>query len=87
MEYRLQSIYNHMVGETASVISPFYSKRVEYILEWNLENSSVWILSVPFGLKASSKCTIHVNVHKLYGVEYINIVWSLDYPFQFRIFS
>ena len=25
MEYRLQSIYNHMVGRTASVISPFYS--------------------------------------------------------------
>ena len=25
MEYRLQSMYNHMVGRTASVISPFYS--------------------------------------------------------------
>ena len=25
MKYRLQSMYNHMVGRTASVISPFYS--------------------------------------------------------------
>ena len=25
MEYRLQSMYNHMVGRTESVISPFYS--------------------------------------------------------------
>ena len=29
--------------------------------------------------------TNHVNVHKLYAVEYINIVCSLDYSFQFRI--
>jgi len=28
----------------------------------------------------SSKCTNHVNVHKLYAVEYINTVCSLDYP-------
>ena len=34
----------------------------------------------------SSKCTNHVNVHKLNAVEYINTVCSLDYPFQFRIF-
>ena len=32
-----------------------------------------------------SKCTNHVNVHKLYALEYINTVCSLDYPFQFRI--
>ena len=38
----------------------------------------VWILSVPFSLKGSSKCTNHVNVHKLYAVEYINTVCSLD---------
>ena len=25
MEYRLQSMYDHMVGRTASVVSPFYS--------------------------------------------------------------
>ena len=25
MEYRLQSMYNHMVGRAASVLSPFYS--------------------------------------------------------------
>ena len=25
MKYRMQRMYNHMVGRTASVISPFYS--------------------------------------------------------------
>ena len=63
-----------------------YPKRIEYILEGNLENLSVWIFSVPFSLKGSSTCTNHVNVHKLYAVEYINTVSSLDYSFQFRIF-
>ena len=63
-----------------------YAKRIEYILEWNLENALVCIFSVPFSLKGSSKCSNHVNVHKLYAVEYINTVCSLDYPFQFRIF-
>ena len=62
-------------------------KRIEYILEGNLKNLSVRMLSVPFSLKGSSKCTNHVNVHKLYAVEYINTVCSLDYPFQFRIFK
>ena len=38
-----------------------------------------------FSLKGSSKCANHVNVHKLYAVEYINTVCSLDYSFQFRI--
>ena len=47
-------------------------------IEGNLNIPSVWILSVPFSLKGSSKCTIHVNVHKLYAVEYNNTVWSLD---------
>ena len=64
-----------------------YSKRIEYILEGNLENLLVRIFSVPFSLKGSSKCTNHVNVHKLYAVAYINTVCSLDYPFQFRIFK
>ena len=40
----------------------------------------------PFQPEGSSKCTNHVNVHKLYAVEYINTVCSLYYPFQFRIF-
>ena len=62
------------------------SKRIEYILERNLDNPSVWILSVPFSLKGSSKSTNHVNVHKLYAVEYINTVCSQDYSFQFWIF-
>ena len=43
-------------------------KRIEYILEGNLENLSVWIFSVPFSLKGSLKWTNHVNVHKLYAV-------------------
>ena len=42
-----------------------YAKRIEYILEWNLENALVCIFSVPFSLKGSSKCSNHVNVHKL----------------------
>ena len=29
----------------------------------------------------------HVNVHKIYAVEYITTVGSLDYSFQFRIFK
>ena len=57
------------------------TKRIEYILEWNLDYPSVWILSVPFSLKGSTN-----HVHKLYAVDYINTVCSLDYPFQFRIF-
>ena len=58
-----------------------------YILERNLENLSVWIFSVPFSLKESSKCTNQVNVYKLYAVEYINTVCALFYPFEFRIFQ
>ena len=34
---------------------------------------------VPFSLKGSSKCTNHVNVHKLYAVENINTECSLDF--------
>ena len=58
-----------------------------FILEGNLENPSLWILSFRFSLKGSSKCTNHVNVPKLYAVEYINTVCSLYYPFQSRIFK
>ena len=47
-------------------------KSKTYILEWNLENPSVWILAVPLSLKGSSNCSNQVNVHKLYAVEYIN---------------
>ena len=46
----------------------------------------IWIFFVPFSLKGSSKCKNHLNVHKLYAVEYINTVCSLDYSFQFRSF-
>ena len=54
------------------------AKRIEYILERNLANSSVWILLVPFSLKGTTKCTIQVIVHKLYAVHYTNTVWSMD---------
>ena len=64
----------------------FIPKRIEYILKGNLENLSLGIFSVPFSLKGSSNCTNHVNVHKLYAVEYINTVCSLDYSFQFQNF-
>ena len=40
----------------------------------------------PFQTEREFKVTNHVNVHKVYAVEYINTVCSLDYPFQFRIF-
>ena len=70
----------HIFGCNKTLSIP---KRIEYILERNLDNTSVWTLSVPFSLEGSSKCTNHENVHKLYAVEYINTVCSLDYPFQF----
>ena len=54
------------------LVEDILPKRIEYILEWNLDNPWGWILSVPFSLKGSSKCTNHVNVYKLYAVEYIN---------------
>ena len=54
-------------------------KRIEYMLKGNLKNLSVWTFSVPFK-GVISKCTNHVNVHKLYAVEHINTVCSLDYP-------
>ena len=78
--------FGKMVFCMKSYYSNFVSKRIEYILEWNLANPSVWILSVPFSLKKSSNCTNHVNAHKLYAVAYTNTVCSLNYPFQFRIF-
>ena len=39
MKYRLQSMYNHMVGRTASVISPFYSVLLECSTSYNLAGS------------------------------------------------
>ena len=51
-----------------------------------LKESLGMIFFSPFQPERESKCTNHVNVHKLYAVEYINTVCSLDYPFQFRIF-
>ena len=61
-------MYNHMVGRAASVIS--IEKRI--YIRGEFRESLGMIFSVPFSLKGSSKCTNHVNVHKLYAVEYIN---------------
>ena len=36
MEYRLQSMYNHMVGRAASGVSPFYSLLTDIM---SLENT------------------------------------------------
>ena len=81
--------YGEAIGQEFNIISPLFNntefgsniqaKSIECILEWNLENPSVWIFSVPFSLKGSSKCTNHVNVHKLYAVEYINTVCSINW--------
>ncbi len=40
----------------------------------------------PFQPEREFKVYKSYNVHKLYAVEYINTVCSLDYSFQFRIF-
>ena len=85
-ENRIYILFDNFLRKAAGSFGVLLPKRIEYILEGNSENLSVWIFSVPFSLKGSSKCTNHVNVHKLYAVEYINTVCSLDYPFQFRIF-
>ena len=90
-EGREQGIYSNMGNRRYTgkhtILSQLLAKRIDYILEWNLDNPSVCILSVPFSLKGISTCTNHVNVYKLYAVElYIKTVCSLDYPFQFRIF-
>ena len=39
-----------------------YSQREKIINRVEFKQSLVWIFSVPFSLKRSSKCTIHVNV-------------------------
>ena len=73
--YSCKAFFRRVVNTSKVFIDFFYyilwiySKRIEYTLEWNLDNLSVWILSVPFSLKGSPKCTNHVNVHKLYAVE------------------
>ena len=69
-----QSFFTGYAGHFS--LHNIHKKRIEYILEWNLANPSLWIFSVPFSLKGSSKCTNLVNVHKLYAVcshDYISI--------------
>ena len=58
-----------------------------HIREEFKESIGMIFFSVPFSLKGSSKCTNHVNVHKLYAVEYINTVCSLDFSFHFEFFK
>ena len=89
IEWRLESriwflIINGMAKKVKKNRSCTSIENIIYREE--LKNFSVWIVSVPFSLKGSSKCTNHVYVLKLYAVEYINTVCSLDYSFQFRTF-
>ena len=55
-------------------------KRIEYKLVEFRKSLGMNFFS-PF--QPERECTNHVNVHKLYAVEYINTECSLDYPFQF----
>ena len=57
--------------------------RTEIRIERNLNNPSVWILSVPLSLKGTLKCSFHLNVLKLYTVEDINTICSVDHSFWF----
>ncbi len=71
-------IYCYIAGTIANaglikVIYHFHHKKITQIL------------SIPFCLNGSSKCTNYVNVHKLYAVECINTVWSI--PRLFISFS
>ena len=38
MKYRLQSLYNHLVGRAASIVSPFYFKLLE-------QESKLWMVN------------------------------------------
>ena len=54
MEYRLQSMYNHMVGRTASVISPFYSLLPDVSSHAKINESfAKYLLNT---IKAKNKC-------------------------------
>ena len=44
-----------------------HPKRIEYIWEWNLEIPRYEFCQSLSALQGSSKCTNHVNVHKLYA--------------------
>ena len=40
MEYRLQIMYNHILGRTASVVSPFYSMLLGFhAIIWSLDTT------------------------------------------------
>ena len=69
--------YTTLLVQLGDLVAPLVTQRIEFILEGNSKNLSVGIFSVPFSLKGSSKCTNHVNVHKLFAVEYINDRFTL----------
>ena len=66
--------------------SPLPLIRSQCLSEQRHKENRIYIRQSLSAWNGSSKCTNHVNVHKLYAVEYISTVCSLDYPFQFWIF-
>jgi len=62
------------------------AKENRIYIRGELRKSLGMIFFSPFQSEREFKVYKHVNVHKLYAVEYINTVCSLDYSFQFRIF-
>ena len=61
--------------EKLEYLGKIYPKRIEYILEGNLENPMNFFS--PFQPEREFK-VYNVNVHKLYAVEYINTVLLTD---------
>ena len=55
-------------------------KSIEYILEWNLENPSEWILSVPFRFKVYKSCKCSQIIFSYNGKcerHKVYVKWSL----------
>ena len=87
-----------MYNSTCSMSQPFFRRSTHFYLALSLgakyiqnricirgefKESLGMNFIIPF--QPERECTNHVNVHKLYAVEYINTICSLDYPFQFWI--
>ena len=67
MEYRLQSMYNHMVGRAASVVSPFYfisliRTQVRYFMSLQRVQSELMIrrISINFLFNPISTGSLHI---------------------------
>ena len=62
MEYRLQSIHNDIVGRTASVVSPFYSILLGFIIfTISLKNQE----TKEFKIVIEISCFVGIPVHAL----------------------